>query len=72
MERVGLQAEGEKLTDVLGQSEAIWKLTVVLDQYEAMESYSRIGLVQSYGNYSRIGLVRSQENFVVVLEQYDS
>jgi hypothetical protein len=26
------------------------KLTVVLDYYEAMETYSRIGLLQSYGN----------------------
>jgi hypothetical protein len=26
------------------------KLTVVLDYYEAMETYSRIGLLRSYGN----------------------
>ncbi len=26
------------------------KLTVVLDYYEAMETYSRIGLLLSYGN----------------------
>jgi hypothetical protein len=26
------------------------KLTVVLDYYEAIETYSRIGLIQSYGN----------------------
>ncbi len=27
-----------------------WKLTVVLDYYEAKETYSRIGLLRSYGN----------------------
>ena len=27
-----------------------WKLTVVLDYYEAMETCSRIGLLRSYGN----------------------
>jgi hypothetical protein len=27
-----------------------WKLTVVLDYYEAMETYSRIELLRSYGN----------------------
>ncbi len=26
----------------------LWKLTVVLDYYEAMETYSRIGLLRSY------------------------
>ncbi len=28
----------------------VWKLTVVLDYYEAMETYSRIVLLRSYGN----------------------
>jgi hypothetical protein len=28
----------------------LWKLTVVLDYYEAMETYSRIGLLRIYGN----------------------
>jgi hypothetical protein len=28
----------------------LWKLTVVLDYYEDMETYSRIGLLRSYGN----------------------
>jgi hypothetical protein len=27
-----------------------WELTVVLDYYDAMETYSRIGLLRSYGN----------------------
>ncbi len=28
----------------------LWKLTVVLDYYEAIETYSRIGLLRSYRN----------------------
>ncbi len=28
----------------------LWKLTVVLDYYEAMETYSRIGLPRVYRN----------------------
>jgi hypothetical protein len=28
----------------------VWKLTVVLDYYEAIETYSRIGLLRSYVN----------------------
>ena len=28
----------------------LWKLTVVLDYYEAKETCSRIGLLRSYGN----------------------
>ena len=28
----------------------LWKPTVVLDYYEAMETYSRIGLLRSHGN----------------------
>jgi hypothetical protein len=28
----------------------LWKLTVVLDHYEAKETYSRIGPLRSYGN----------------------
>ena len=39
-----------------------WKLTVVFDSYEAIETYSRIGLLRSYGTYSRIGLLRSYGN----------
>ncbi len=31
-------------------NDAVWKLTVVLDYYKAMETYSRIGLLRSYGN----------------------
>ncbi len=53
-----------------------WEHTVVLDYYEAMETYSRIGLLRSYSfkltvvldsyeamdTYSRIGLLRSYRN----------
>ncbi len=35
------------------------KLTVVLDYYESIETYSRIGLLRSLETYSRIGLLRS-------------
>jgi hypothetical protein len=41
----------------------LWKLTVVVDYYEAMETYSRIELHQSYGTYSRIGLLRSHGTY---------
>jgi hypothetical protein len=37
----------------------LWKLTVVLDYYDAMETYSRIGLLRAMETYSRIGLLRS-------------
>jgi hypothetical protein len=52
----------------------VWKLTVVLDYYEgmetyvvlhyyeAMETYSRIALLRSCGNLRRIGLIRSYGN----------
>jgi hypothetical protein len=41
----------------------LWKITVVLDYYEAMETYSRIGLLRSYGTYSRIGLRRIKKRY---------
>ena len=31
-------------------SKSTWELTVVLDYYEAMETYGRIGLLRSCGN----------------------
>ncbi len=39
-----------KLTLVLHYYEAMEKLTLVLHYYEAMESYSRIELLRSYGS----------------------
>jgi hypothetical protein len=34
------------------------ELSVVLDYYEAMGTYSRIGLIRVYGNFSLVGLLR--------------
>ncbi len=37
-------------TMMITQLSETWKLTVVLDYYGAMETYSRIGLLRSHGN----------------------
>ncbi len=48
----------------------IWKLTVVLDYYEAMETYSRIGLLRSYGNLQSYWTTTKLRKLTVVLDYY--
>ena len=49
----------------------IWKLTVVLDFYEAMETYGRIGLLRSYGNLQSYWNTTKIWKLTVVLEYYE-
>ena len=44
------------------------KLTVVLDYYEAMEAYSRIGLLRSYGNLHSYWTTTKLLKLTVVLD----
>jgi hypothetical protein len=53
------EKEGGSYWTKIAELSEWWKLTVVLDYYEAKETYSRIGLLQGYGTYSRIGILRS-------------
>ncbi len=46
----------------------LWKLTVVLDYYEAMETYSRIGLFRSYGNLQSYWTTTKLWKLTVVLD----
>jgi hypothetical protein len=46
----------------------LWKLTVVLDYYEAMETNSRIGLLRSYGNLQWYWTTVKRWKLTVVLE----
>ncbi len=45
-----------------------WKLTVVLDYYEAMETYSRIGLLRSQGNLKLYWTTTKPRKLTVVLD----
>jgi threonyl-tRNA synthetase len=56
-----LEKIDKRIKEIVAQKQPFerLKLTVVLDYYEALETYSRIGLLRSY---SRIGLLRSYEN----------
>ncbi len=40
------------------------KLTVVLDYYEDMETYGRIGLLRSYGNFQSYWTIRTKNKMV--------
>ncbi len=48
------------------------KLTVVLDYYEAMEPYSRIGLLRSYGNSQSYWTTAKLWKLIVVLDYYEA
>ena len=48
------------------------KLTVVLDYYEAMETYSRIGLLRSYGILQSYWTTTKLWNLTVVLDYYQA
>jgi hypothetical protein len=50
----------------------IWKLTVVLDYYEAMETYSRIGQPWSYGNLQWYWTNTKLWKLTVVLDYYEA
>ena len=50
----------------------IWKLTVVLDLYEDMETYSRIGLLRSYGNLQSYWTTTKLWKLSVVLDYYEA
>ncbi len=47
------------------------KLTVVSEYYEAMETYSRIGLLRSYGNLQSYWTTRKLWKLTVVLDYYE-
>ncbi len=53
MQRLRDDLDQEEIIDPMGNLQSYWtttkllKLTVVLDYYEAMETYSRIGLLRS-------------------------
>jgi hypothetical protein len=48
------------------------KLTVVLYYYEAMETYSRIGLLRSYGNLQSYWTTTKLWKPTVVLDYYEA
>jgi hypothetical protein len=50
----------------------LWKLTVVLDYYEAMETCSRIGLLRSYGNLLSYWTTTKLWKLTVVLDYYEA
>ncbi len=50
----------------------LWKLTVVLDYYEAMEKYSLIGLLRSYGNLQSYWTTTKLLKLTVVLDYYEA
>ncbi len=47
-----------------------WKLTVVLDYYKAVETYSRIGLLRSYGNLQSYWTTTKLWKLTVVLNYH--
>ena len=49
---------------------AVRELTVVLDYYEAKETYSRIGLQRSYGNLQSYWTTAGLRKPTVVLDLY--
>ena len=49
-----------------------WKLTVVLEYYEAMETYSRIGRLRSYGNLQSYWTTTKLWKLTVVLDYYEA
>ena len=48
-------------------TKSLCKLTVVLDYYEPMETYSRIGLLRSYGNLQSYWTTTKLRKLTVVL-----
>jgi hypothetical protein len=50
----------------------LWELTVVLDYYEAMKTYSRIGLLRSYGNLQSYWTTTKLWKLAVVLDYYEA
>ena len=48
------------------------KLTVVLNYYEAMETYSGIGLLRSYGNLQSFWTTTKLWKLTVVLDYYEA
>ena len=50
----------------------LWELTVVLDYYEAMETYSRIGLLRIYGNLQSYLTTMKLWKLTVVLDYYEA
>jgi hypothetical protein len=56
----------------LGLISSRLKLTVVLDYYEAMETYSRIGLLRSYGNLQSYWTTAKPWKLTVVLDYYEA
>jgi hypothetical protein len=48
------------------------KLSVVLDYYEAMETYSRIGLLRSYGNLQSYWTTTKLWELTVLLDYYEA
>ena len=48
------------------------KLTVVLEYYEAMETYSRIGILRSYGNLQSYWTTTKLWKLTVVLDHYEA
>ncbi len=58
----------------LNQKELLvrWELAVVLDYWEAMETYSRIGLLRSYGNLPSYWTTTKLWKLTVVLDYYEA
>ena len=50
----------------------LWKLSVVLDCHGAMETYSRIGLLRSYGNLRSYWTTTKLCKLTVVLDYYEA
>ena len=49
-----------------------WELTVVLDYYGAMKTYSRIGLLRRYGNLQSYWTNTRLWKLTVVLDYYEA
>ncbi len=60
-----------KLTVVLDYWK-LWNLTVVLDCYETVETYSSIGLLRTYGNLQTYWTTTKLWKLTVVLDYYES
>ncbi len=50
----------------------LWKPTVVLDYYDAMETYSRIGLLRGYGNLQSYWTTTKLWQLPVLLDYYEA
>ncbi len=50
----------------------LWKLTVLLDYYEATETYSRIGLLRRYGNLQSYWLTTTLWKLTIVLNNLET